>query len=426
MTTNLYELLSELDIQDDKQDVGSQDTASTSSKEEQDDYNDSSEEEFDEEDKARLAHFDLSQLEEEQGHAPIFTRALLKRISADVSLIMSEQDKPLSSRRSTSLHYAHPNGQEVTIWTAPQRANSVQIHYSTRIEMVPGFQRRWGNAWSRSLALRDLNPDMAADQLAASIPPYTITSYQRKYDDSHLDPALMGEYRAKLANIQQLWTQSAACWQIGAAVSDGAARLKAPVSKIVCIGLGRIRLEPAWYGSTLQHLTAFTLAHALDKLNRQRDPKCPAVRVIVQDPCYEERDRILLPELTTSEVEFGKSDPETLLAIDANTIVISAFLPTAVPLPQIVADLFAGTPEKGPAMMLWDGKDMIDPARRFYRLNDRSSPAVARMFRGENRYMPYAKRFADLDDELTDALEQEGDGRGKHWLQEMRLMVRVK
>lgn len=423
MAPSLYELLSELNVEDGKHDTGSQDKESTSSNDDKGYYSDS-EEELEEDDKARLALFDLSFLEREQGHAPVFTRALLKRIAADMAFIALEQSKPLSQRRPTSLQYAHPNGQKVKVWNALRVANAVQINYSTRIEMVPGFQRRWGDAWSRSRTLRDLNPNMKPDQLATSVPPYHIISYQRFYDDRHLDPALMCDYRAKLAHIQQLWSKSAACRQVSDAVSHGAAQLRAPVKKIVCIGLGRIRLEPAWYGSTLQHLTAFKLAQTLDELNRRRDPTCPKVRLIVQDPCYEERDRILLSELTTSKVEFGKSDPETLLEIDVNTTVISAFLPTTVPLPQIVADLLADTPEKGPAMMLWDGHGAIDRAQRFYRLNDRSSPAVARMIRGGDRYMLYPRRFADLNDELADALEQEGKSRGRHWLQEMRLMVR--
>ena len=48
------------------------------------------------------------------------------------------------------------------------------------------------------------------------------------------------------------------------------------------------------------------------------------------------------------------SDPEGLLAIDAGTLVVTAFLPVQMPLVQVIADLFSKDPTEGPAAIICD------------------------------------------------------------------------
>jgi hypothetical protein len=70
-------------------------------------------------------------------------------------------------------------------------------------------------------------------------------------------------------------------------------------------------------------------------------------------------------------------DPDGLLSVDEDTLVISAFLPVQYPIPNIIADLFASS-SKGPAAFLCDNLT-VDTRKRVYTMKDRMSPAIARM-----------------------------------------------
>lgn len=170
----------------------------------------------------------------------------------------------------------------------------------------------------------------------------------------------------------------------------------------------------------LQHLTVFSIADELNALHVSRDPACPPIQIIAQDPCYEQKDRNLLQELTAHPIEFGLTDSETLLAIDANTLMVTAFLPTSVPLMQIIADLFAGLPGKGPAMMLCDEIE-VSTKKRNYCFRNRGAPHVARYVK--QGYSKWPGKFVDLDEALVEEAGWEGR-KGAYWLRSMGLYLR--
>jgi hypothetical protein len=419
-STNMYAMLEKLDINVEEKEVDS-------TSPEDDDYEiqdneyvvpgeDSEDEDPDLE--TMTERFDLLALEEAQEHKPIFTRDLLQRIASDMALIQTEQRKPISERTRSSLIYSQPGSTPVTIWEAATTADTVQIHYTTRVETSPSFRTLFDPVWERSQTVRTLNPTMTDDDFTKSARPYHFTSFAKAHCTSHLDAKLMDRWRARLQRTQQLWAKSAACAQLCSIICGGAGKLKAPVTKIVCLGLGRLDLAPHWYQSALQHMTVFSLAESLSELNRTRDPGCPAVEIIAQDPCYTELDHILLRELCgSSHVEFGLSDPETLLAVDKNTLVVSAFLPVRVPLVQILADLFGGQMKEGPAMVLADNMEDLRKERRWYAMTDRPSPAVARWLL--DGYLRWEKEFVGLEDALAKDV-----GEGKYWLKDMSLWLR--
>jgi hypothetical protein len=164
-------------------------------------------------------------------------------------------------------------------------------------------------------------------------------------------------------------------------------------------------------------MTAFTLAELLTTYNTRKFPDAPAVKVILQDPCYQQCDRILWPELTSAPVDFDMSNPEALLAVDANALVITAFLPVDMPLVQIIADMYAGNAKEGPGMMLCDRMEDLRPDRRWYSLSHRGAPHVARFLLGG--YMSSQANWVGLEEELTEAM-----GHDRYWLQKMTLWLR--
>jgi hypothetical protein len=364
--------------------------------------------------------FDLLALEEERAHEPIFSRDLLQSIATEVAYITTEQIKPPSQRGKGLLQYEQFSGQPMTIWKGISKGDSVTVHYLPRVEMHPAFRRRFGTDHERTALLRHLNPSMTEEAFANHTAPYFIKSYRRTPDNMALDSSIMDQWRAKLKRTQQLWNASTSCSQLLRLVEGGASQLKTPITKIVCIGLGKLDVRPAWYQSAFQHMTVFAITNVLDKVNQTQHPGCGRVSILAQDPCYGEKDRILLQELTSTPITFAQDDPNTLLAIDANTLVVSAYLPLSMPLAQIVADMFASGDAKGPAMMLWD-KMEARKEKRWYRLRDRDSPRVARMLDG---YVKWLGNFVALDESVRKDVKGDGEGHWQYWMDDMELWRR--
>ena len=363
--------------------------------------------------------FDVLALEEQQHHKPVFTKGMLRRIAHDVACILSEQSKAVGQRTTGSIHH-EINGRSTKVWKAVDNANSITINYMTRVELCPAFQERFATIHKRSKSLQGLNTSMTEREPNAVSAPYFIESYRRAPDTTHLNPALMKLRHAKLHRTQELWTASTSCTNLLSVIRIGAGKLKTPITKIVCIGLGKLNSDPAFYQSALQHMSVISIAKCIDAFNRAEHPKSPPVQIIAQDPCYEPCDHILLQQLTTTPIDFTLSDPGTLLAIDPNTLVVSAYLPTSVPLMQIVADMFAQ--EQGPAMMLWDQVKCLSTEKRWYCMRNRDSPGVARFLDG---YLRWQRGFGGLEEE-EEELKRDlwGEKRFGYWLDGMDLWLR--
>jgi hypothetical protein len=326
----------------------------------------------------------------------------------------------VNDRSASVITHNQANGQEIKIWKAVDNANSITTHYLTRVELCPAFQKRFGSISKRSMLLRGLNAGMPEEDLNEIQAPYFIESYRRLFDSTPLDPTEMGQRRARLRRTQDLWRNSEACKTFCNATLQSASMLKSPVTKIVCVGLGKLAMKPAWYQSALQHMSVLSIASALNAFNAERDPDCAPIQILSQDPCYEASDRILVQELTSTRINFSLSDPDTLLAIDANTLVMSAFLPTSVPLMQIVADLFAGKTGEGPAMVLLDWAPDMRLEKRWYCMRNRDSPAVAHCLRGYQRWL---NGLGKLEEELEVDVTG-GRNVRKYWLDDMSFWLR--
>jgi hypothetical protein len=384
------------------------------------------EEEEEEEEEDRIAglivnkQIDLLALEEALGQQSIYTKDVLQDIASYVAWIARDQALPQSKRMLDSpLPFTLPDGQKVIFWEPSRHQNpdAVSVKYMARVETSPLFQAEFGNQWPKSREFRDINQEVEIADLL-NLPPYLLSSFCKDKAPENLKPAAMQTWRTRLQNLQQLWEASASCAQIFKLVQSGAAKLTKPITKIVCFGLGAVeRAKVVGLDCAIQHMTAFTLAELLTTYNERKFPDAPAVKVILQDPCYQQCDRILWPELTSAPVDFDMSNPEALLAVDANALVITAFLPVDMPLVQIIADMYNGNAKEGPGMMLCDRMEDLRPDRRWYSLSHRGAPHVARFLLGG--YLSSQANWVGLEEELTEAM-----GHDRYWLKKMTLWLR--
>lgn len=370
----------------------------------------------------RLAYtdYDLIELEHREDKRPLYTPSVLKRAAKDIQYVLSEQAKPDSKRDLGTIHYPQTDDTEVKIWEPKKNADMVMIYYMNRVELNPDFRRRFGNTSTNLSHLFNLNDELTDAEKVRIHAPYTLSSKKKFNNNAHKNKVNMVAMRKYLLRTQQLWEKSGSRQEICSRVLLGAADTT-PITKILCMGLGELRNKPGWYGSTLQHLCVFSLANELDAFNKKQDPKCPPVTIIAQDPFYTERDFIVLQELASRPIDFSMSNPEALLAIDENTLIVTAYLPTSVPLMQIIADLFYDNPEKGPAMMICDKMD-LNLEKREYCYSDRDSPKVARFLRGS--YLSWPRPFSDLDSKVKKHINPKFSDYEVYWLTNSQLFVR--
>jgi hypothetical protein len=242
---------------------------------------------LDEDDHITHALFDLEALDESHARSPVFTGTLLERIASDVTRISSEYCKPVSERKLGALHWTSHDGQSFRIWKDVPNANHIAVNYMTRIEMSSQFHGRSGKNWARTMVFRAMNASMQQEELDNMAALKHLTSARKLPNTLHHDAQEMELWRAKLSNTQELWEDSASCNQLCDIVRSGASKLKAQIAKIICVGLGKLNTDPAFYQSAAQHMTIFSFAKTLDAYNRTQYPDCPPITIIAQDLCYE-------------------------------------------------------------------------------------------------------------------------------------------
>ncbi|KAL1606426.1 hypothetical protein SLS60_003830 [Paraconiothyrium brasiliense] len=407
---NLFSKLADISLED------RDETPSPTNPESQDDefvHKDSDGEDYY---KWELDPFDIAEFEGKYGNRPIFTRKLLHHIAKQKDLAVSalHGDKSL-----TLWHKPMPQepGAPERFVVAEVRENDhydddrVIVHYLSRVEMHPGFQQLRRTSQSVGL-LRDYNwdPDTKGQWLPV---PFALEVVGRDRSTYHSDTKKMEEWRDHLQHTKKLWKNSKACKEVGDAVLES----PIPVQRIVCFGLGTLSFEEKDFNRVLQHLMVIQLAELLDENNQKKDLSLPPVEVFLQDPAYKERDRQLLQGLRNN-VKFVE-DPQGVLAIDQDTFVIGAFVPTEFPLMQIIADSFEEG--QGPAAFLIDNIQRRCKEPEMYKINDRLSPRAVRM--GRN-YTKYPGTFGNeaLGKELQEALV----GHPRYWMESMGLWTRKK
>ncbi|KAL1792769.1 hypothetical protein ACET3X_009276 [Alternaria dauci] len=147
---------------------------------------------------------------------------------------------------------------------------------------------------------------------------------------------------------EKLWQTTLPCYIL----FNSLRKLKqtARITNIVCIGLGTLQLkDPTKTGSTVQHIVASSIAQDLERIYKANGtPLKRPIRIIAQDPTYNNLDRLALAKLPVP-IEIV-SDPEGFLAINESSLVFASY-PT-VPVKQLIADLSSEAPGgRGPAAL---------------------------------------------------------------------------
>jgi hypothetical protein len=232
----------------------------------------------------------------------------------------------------------------------------------------------------------------------------------------------MVEYWKAIMHTKDLWIASSARRQLQETFLE-IAKTCAPITQVVCFGLGALNLNKMFYNSAIQYMAVFSIIQTLNEYYRKTDPDRPLIKLVLQDPNYEQRDYEILQKLFNN-ISFV-SDPDGLLAINANTLVVTAFLPVQVPLVQIIVDLFSENPAQGPAAILCDIM-AVDVEKREYSLTHCASPATARHLM--NHYEKKGDEFGNHgieEDFMEDLYGEDWRERNRlYWLNYMELWVR--
>lgn len=158
------------------------------------------------------------------------------------------------------------------------------------------------------------------------------------------------------------------------------------INKVVCMGLGSLTRQTggadAFFRPHFQHIVAVSVAQALDDLYSEHPERygtsSKQVRLIAQDPSYSLTDKHVLAENGFDILE----DPVGLLAIDKNTLVMSAF--PSFPLYEIIADILPG----GPAAIFDASLPTEFHLDSFMQYNEFAAPRVKQMLHGRLIYKP--------------------------------------
>lgn len=361
--------------------------------------------------------------ENQHKRKPIYTRGLLNDVKLFVDQIREGFSIRSDQRGFQNLYGYGLNHNSYKIWRLDnnnRHSNFIQVEYLSRVEMHPEFQHRYGIHSDQIRALREYNKDSKDDCIDT---PYTFITFHRQYLNEHQDTAKMQEYWAAMMHTERLWKESSSRRKLREDFKETAKRC-APITQVVCFGLGALNLNKKFYHSAIQYMAVFSIIQTLNEVYRQTDSDRPTIKLVLQDPNYEIKDHQILERLSNDgdNISFV-SDPEGLLAIDAGTLVVTAFLPVQMPLVQVISDLFSKDPTEGPAAIICDTMT-VDVEKREYSFSDRASPAVARFL--TNHYEKAEDGFDDhgLEDELmADAYGDDWENRF-YWLNSMDLWVR--
>ena len=335
---------------------------------------------------------DLDALEKQRNNKPMFTRSLLLQIRKQQQTILEEARLPHDRRTVQHLTWRAPDGHLTKVWKNKnlfrsnrpnqERKKRVDVDFAPRVALDPDFQREYGWHVNATLMLRIYSDDVTMHSGTEDVyldAPYALSIEDQGRTFEHQDAKQMQKYRDAIAQSLAFWWKGQFARKFTRTIK-GIAYLSAPIEKIVCFGLsvprpGRI------HDSVFQHIPIFSMAKSLARQYKRLGLQQKKIKILLQEPNYEERDWTLLSELhllmdceDSSDLEFV-NDPDGLLAIDPSTMVVAPHLPSYFPWIQIIADLFASG--SGPAVIIGDNL-AVDQEKQFFAIHDRGSPAVAK------------------------------------------------
>ncbi|KAG9191286.1 hypothetical protein G6011_09374 [Alternaria panax] len=328
---------------------------------------------------------DLADLEKLRNHKPVYSHTSFERRGWSTEITWKALDG-----ETTTVYKKDPEHKE------DDEMGRVQVDYMPRVFMDQEFQHKWGNCPYIPIIslLRGYNNDVTSDKVLKS-------SWEK---NEHLDAELMQRSRNATARSWNFWKNSDTCttfeYTYGTFTKkiEHIAAISAPIKRIVCFGLGKMMMSPSQRTHSMiwQHMSVLSIAKTLKRYYNEAGKKPGKVQIVLQEPKYVQSDWTLISELhqamgceASSEIQFV-DDPDGLLEIDSNTMIIAPNLAYAFPWYQILADLFASG--SGPAVMIGDHVS-VNNEQVAYALRDCGSPAVARFL--TERYVQVQKAAED-------------------------------
>lgn len=306
---------------------------------------------------------------------PIFTREALEAIMKFIKREVDDDQRMEMTDETGRKWYSFNPRYEVRDWWN----RDLNIYYQNYCELCP--ENRPAIPSPVQKILQEINTDLIQVDDEDFVPVAVCMDCGQPKSRPGWVPYLGPQLRWEklFYQLKALWLKSRSC-QLLRAQFRAAAKTNVKIDKLVCFGFGAIDVLDDDSGpdfrfwSPLQHFAAFTIAYTLRQAYREQDPDA-SVKIIFQDPGYGPSDAIFWKLAEYPDMEFVK-DPEGFLAVDKNTLVMTAHLPHFVPAMQIIADLV----EDGPAGFICD-KMSIDPLQKMWCTRDRGSPKVVRLLR---------------------------------------------
>lgn len=231
-------------------------------------------------------HVDLITQENHHERKPIYTRGLLNDVKLFVDQIREGFSIRPDQRGFQNLYGYGLNHNGYKIWRLDnnnRNSNFIKVEYLSRVEMHPEFQDRYDIHSDQIKALREYNKDSKNDCIDT---PYTFITFHRQSLNEHQNTAKMQEYWAAMMHTKRLWKESSSRRKLREDFEETAKRC-APITQVVCFGLGALNLNKKFYHSAIQYMAVFSIMQTLNEFYRKADPDRPAIRLVLQDPNYE-------------------------------------------------------------------------------------------------------------------------------------------
>jgi hypothetical protein len=184
----------------------------------------------------------LVQQEKTYGRGPIFKRGLLRKIKHKRRVVLRASTTSDFYRTVSLVTHQLSDGRTFKVWKYDLQEEDnitwVGVWYMARVEFDPEFQRQFGDYIYQLPLLRKYNEDVYSEGTHLLVP-YVFEPCERILPH---DPNSKADYINKLKRSKSLW-EGRKSQVLLKETFIGAAAVSAPITRIVCFGLGELKLK---------------------------------------------------------------------------------------------------------------------------------------------------------------------------------------
>lgn len=287
--------------------------------------------------------------------APFFTKSDIRDLASQIKVINSKikHEGPCRGKASVSIHQINGKTRNEAVSLCPPSVWTSKWSGTEPAQDGTAITKSSEETVKYQIWYRSYQALLAFGHFA----PLDIVSEGRKRDRLTKDLVPIREHlpledvRETLAEVITAWGASECCKQLRAGLQM--VTWIPPVTKIIAFACGSIsRKNHDCSRSLKQHAFVLTIKNILE--SRRGSAAGGEIRCYVQDPVYNEIDRLVLLEHGITVLE----DPQAFLEVDDDSAVLS--FASNVPVKQIVADI------SRPAMVAWETVGHQDGLKRKY------------------------------------------------------------